>query len=97
MGCSNIGVHLLQNQKKKFFYTCISEKVSAYHTGSAFTQHYYVCCVLFVLTAVKRCKQKIYTYRSNKLHCQFFKYQKNFLPGEWKLTYEAVLNSWLSN
>ena len=27
------------------FYTCIPEIVSAYHTGSAFTQHYYVCRV----------------------------------------------------
>ena len=43
---------LISKRKKKIFfifYTCIPEKVSAIHTGSAFTQHYYVCRVLFIL------------------------------------------------
>ena len=34
--------------KRKNFQTCILEKVSAYHTGSAFTQHHYICHVLFI-------------------------------------------------
>ena len=34
------------------FYTCILEKDSTYHTGSAFTQQYYACCVLFVLKPI---------------------------------------------
>ena len=49
LGYSNFGVHKLRKEKKinilKIFYTCIPEIVSAYHTGSAFTQHYYVCRV----------------------------------------------------
>ena len=43
---------LISKRKKvyfKFFYTCIPEIISAYHTGSAFTQHYYVCRVQYVL------------------------------------------------
>ena len=44
---------LISERKKSniffIFYTCIPEMVNAYHTGSPFTQHYYVCRVQFVL------------------------------------------------
>ena len=33
----------------KFFTQYVPEKVSAYHTGSEFSQHYYVCRAFFVL------------------------------------------------
>ena len=39
------------SNRKKITYTCIPEKVSAYHTGSAFKQHYYACRVSFTLKA----------------------------------------------
>ena len=42
---------LLISKRKKYFlifYTCIPENVRAYHTGSALTQHYYVCRVLII-------------------------------------------------
>ena len=40
LGHSNICVHKFQKEKKEYFsilYTCIPEKVSAYHTGSVYT------------------------------------------------------------
>lgn len=47
LGHSNFGVLYVQMEKSNIFnfYTCNPEKVSMYHTGSAFTQQYYVCQV----------------------------------------------------
>ena len=44
---SNTGVYKFQKEKNIFFifYTRITEIVSTYDTGLAFTQHYYVCRV----------------------------------------------------
>ena len=44
---------LSSNRKKEIFkkFTLAFRKVSAYHTGSAFTQQYYVCRVSFVLNS----------------------------------------------
>ena len=41
--------HFVMKIFSYFFYTYIPEKVSAYHTVSAFIQHCCVCRVLFVL------------------------------------------------
>ena len=52
MRYSNTGVHGVQIEKINNFqivYTCIPKKISAYHTGSAFTEHYCVFRVSFVL------------------------------------------------
>ena len=38
-------------RKRVIFFNFLLEKVSVYHTGSAFTQHYYICQVSFVLKA----------------------------------------------
>ena len=38
-------------RKRVIFFIFLPEKVSVYHTGSAFTRHYYICQVSFVLKA----------------------------------------------
>ena len=47
-----LGCSLSSNRRKIYLFilcTCIPEKDSVYHTGSAFTQHYNVCRASFVL------------------------------------------------
>ena len=38
-------------KKKRYIFQFLLEKVSFYHTGSAFTQHFYICWVSFVVKA----------------------------------------------
>ena len=52
-----------------FIQCCIPEKIREYHTGSAFTKHYYLCRVLFVLN----CKH-------GHTHVSFIQMKKNILP-----------------
>ena len=80
LGYSNIGCSLIAKTKNFIFFNFLNKKVSAYHTGSPFTQHYYVCRVLFLKASASLI---LFDVHIHSFHCTFY----------W-LPFTKVLKGW---